>query len=80
MNELMNAVEVQTIDSQTLLKMVNEARKMCGEPEVRNNKFVEKIEDELEGEHYTKSVVEKKNEQNINGCHNHDLQTSYAED
>ena len=60
MNELMNAVEVQTIDSQTLLKMVNEARKMCGEPEVRNNKFVEKIEDELEGEHYTKSVVEKK--------------------
>ncbi|EIG4789084.1 phage antirepressor Ant, partial [Escherichia coli] len=26
-----------TIDSQTLLKMVNEARKLCGEPLVRNN-------------------------------------------
>ncbi|HAK9808467.1 TPA: phage antirepressor Ant [Escherichia coli] len=50
-----------TIDSQTLLKMVNEARKLCGEPEVRNNKFIEKILDELDGEHYTKSVVEKMN-------------------
>ncbi|HEC0889228.1 TPA: phage antirepressor KilAC domain-containing protein, partial [Escherichia coli] len=45
-----------TIDSQTLLKMVNEARKLCGEPEVRNNKFIEKILDELEGEFYTKSA------------------------
>ncbi|EEX6698546.1 phage antirepressor Ant [Escherichia coli] len=50
-----------TIDSLTLLKMVNEARKLCGEPEVRNNKFLEKILDELDGEHYTKSVVEKMN-------------------
>ncbi|WP_258133063.1 phage antirepressor KilAC domain-containing protein [Escherichia coli] len=50
-----------TIDSLTLLKMVNEARKLCGEPEVRNNKFIEKILDELDGEHYTKSVVEKMN-------------------
>ena len=50
-----------TIDSQTLLKMVNEARKLCGEPEVRNNKFIEKILDELDAEHYTKSVVEKMN-------------------
>ncbi|EOX9365681.1 phage antirepressor KilAC domain-containing protein [Escherichia coli] len=50
-----------TIDSQTLLKMVNEARKLCGEPEVRNNKFIEKILNELDGEHYTKSVVEKMN-------------------
>ncbi|GDK61642.1 phage antirepressor KilAC domain-containing protein [Escherichia coli] len=49
------------IDSLTLLKMVNEARKLCGEPEVRNNKFIEKILDELDGEHYTKSVVEKMN-------------------
>jgi len=46
----------KTIDSQTLLEMVNAARKQCGEPEVRNNKFIEKIEDELEGEFYTKSV------------------------
>ena len=50
-----------TIDSLTLLKMVNEARKLCGEPEVRNNKFIEKILDELDGEHYTKSVWEKMN-------------------
>ncbi|EFG8849487.1 phage antirepressor Ant [Escherichia coli] len=50
-----------TIDSLTLLKMVNEARKLCGEPEVRNNKFIEKILDELDGDHYTKSVVEKMN-------------------
>ncbi|EFA5212719.1 phage antirepressor Ant [Escherichia coli] len=50
-----------TIDSLTLLKMVNEARKLCVEPEVRNNKFIEKILDELDGEHYTKSVVEKMN-------------------
>lgn len=50
-----------TIDSLTLLKMVNEARKLCGEPEVRNNKFIEKILDELDGEHYTNSVVEKMN-------------------
>ncbi|EOR9200525.1 phage antirepressor KilAC domain-containing protein [Escherichia coli] len=50
-----------TIDRLTLLKMVNEARKLCGEPEVRNNKFIEKILDELDGEHYTKSVVEKMN-------------------
>ncbi|EBG0211788.1 hypothetical protein H9V85_001565 [Salmonella enterica subsp. enterica serovar Louisiana] len=50
-----------TIDSQTLLTMVNAARKQCGEPEVRNNKFIEKVEDELEGEYYTKSVVQKLN-------------------
>ncbi|ENE5730776.1 hypothetical protein ABNP78_000560 [Escherichia coli] len=49
----------KTIDSQSLLMMVNEARKLCGEPSVRNNKFIEKIEDELEGETYTKSVGRK---------------------
>ncbi|EHF7298049.1 hypothetical protein J3Y61_001102 [Salmonella enterica] len=47
------------MDSQSLLSMVNEARKQCGEPSVRNNKFIEKIEDELEGETYTKSVGRK---------------------
>ncbi|HBX6185417.1 TPA: hypothetical protein MH631_07320 [Klebsiella pneumoniae] len=40
-----------------LLEMVNEARKHCGEPPVRNNKFIEKVVDELKGgEFYTKSV------------------------
>ena len=61
MNELITTQTNDTIDSQTLLNMVNESRKLCGEPEVRNNKFIEKILDELDGEHYTKSVVEKMN-------------------
>lgn len=51
-----SVVTDKTIDSQCLLEMVNHARKQCGEPEVRNNKFIEKILDELEGEFYTKSV------------------------
>lgn len=50
------SVTGKTIDSQYLLDMVNTARKQCGEPEVRNNKFIEKVVDELEGEFYTKSV------------------------
>lgn len=55
-----NAHSVEKIiDSQYLLGMVNEARKQCGEPPVRNNKFIEKIADELEGETYTKSVGRK---------------------
>ncbi|EAA7489043.1 phage antirepressor Ant [Salmonella enterica] len=49
------------IDSQQLLKMVNETRKLCGEPDIRNNKFIEKVLDELDGEHYTKSVVQRLN-------------------
>ncbi|WP_442891069.1 Rha family transcriptional regulator [Arsenophonus sp. PmNCSU2021_1] len=51
----------ETIDSQQLLLMVNETRKEHGEPPIRNNKFIEKIKDELEGEYYTKSVVQKMN-------------------
>lgn len=54
-------VTEKNIDSQFLLRMVNDARKKCNEPEVRNNKFIEKVLDELEGEHYTKSVVQKVN-------------------
>lgn len=57
MNELIVS-NANTINSQTLLQMVNEARKLCGEPEVRNNKFIEKILDELDGEDgYTKSAT-----------------------
>lgn len=47
-----NVMETGTIDSQMLLKMVNEARKRCGEKEVRNNDFIARIKDELEGEGY----------------------------
>lgn len=56
LNLAVNSANVteKTIDSQYLLEMVNAARKQCGEPAVRNNKFIEKVVDELEGETYTK--------------------------
>ncbi|AWS96464.1 hypothetical protein M5R23_05805 [Citrobacter freundii] len=59
-----SVVTEKTIDSQYLLEMVNAARKQCGEPVVRNNKFIEKVVDELDGETYTKSVG-RKNGQDI---------------
>ncbi|EOP9424628.1 phage antirepressor KilAC domain-containing protein [Citrobacter braakii] len=40
------------IDSQQLLKMVNDARKLCAEKPVRNNDFIARIRDELDGEGY----------------------------
>ncbi|PTA95984.1 hypothetical protein C9415_09125 [Kluyvera sp. Nf5] len=42
----------KTIDSQSLLEMVNQARKQCGESPVRNNVFIDRIRDELDGETY----------------------------
>ncbi|EBB4095250.1 hypothetical protein CGF73_07140 [Salmonella enterica] len=66
MNQVLNktikekSVE-KTIDSQSLLAMVNEARKQCGEKEVRNNDFIGRIKDELEGEYYEIFVVQKTN-------------------
>ncbi|HAV1627175.1 TPA: hypothetical protein JG862_000802 [Enterobacter hormaechei subsp. steigerwaltii] len=54
-------VTEKTIDSQYLLEMVNQARKQCGEKEVRNNDFIARIKDELEGEHYEIFVVQKAN-------------------
>lgn len=59
-----SVVTEKSIDSQYLLEMVNAARKQCGETAVRNNKFIEKVIDELEGETYTKSVG-RKNGQDI---------------
>lgn len=53
---------VQTMSSKDLLEVINQVRESVGEPIIRLNKFNEKIEDELEGDHYTKSVV-----QNLNG-------------
>lgn len=46
-----------TINSQTLLKMVNEARKLCSEKPVRNNDFIARVKDELEGEGYENFVT-----------------------
>ncbi|MEJ8326020.1 hypothetical protein WKI40_23100 [Kosakonia sacchari] len=45
-------VTEKTIDSQSLLEMVNQARRQCGEKEVRNNVFMDRIKDELDGEFY----------------------------
>ncbi|ENC1031644.1 phage antirepressor Ant, partial [Escherichia coli] len=50
-----------TIDSQTLLKMVNDARKLCSEKPVRNNDFIARVKDELDGEYYEIFVVQKLN-------------------
>lgn len=47
----------KTIDSQSLLEMVNQARKQCGEKLVRNNVFIDRIRDELEGEGYKTFVT-----------------------
>ncbi|EIN9931933.1 hypothetical protein LO378_004189 [Salmonella enterica] len=59
--KLGSVVTDKTIDSQYLLEMVNQARKQCGEKEVRNNDFIGRIKDELEGEHYEIFVVQKAN-------------------
>ena len=51
----------QTMQNKDLLEIINSVRIEMGEPVIRLNKFNEKIEDELEGEHYTKSVVKNPN-------------------
>ncbi|WP_252318289.1 MULTISPECIES: hypothetical protein [Symbiopectobacterium] len=48
----LSATQSQTIDSQHLLQMVNEARKECSEKPIRNNDFIDRIKDELDGEYY----------------------------
>lgn len=60
MNELMNQ-ESSTMSSFDLFIIVNESRCVNHEPKIRLNRFNEKIESELEGEHYTKSVVKNQN-------------------
>ncbi|CAK8736297.1 hypothetical protein SODG_000009 [Sodalis praecaptivus] len=56
------------IDSQRLLTMVNETRKEYGEPPIRNNVFIDRIKDELEGETY-KIFVGQKNGADIEIIH-----------
>lgn len=51
----------QLMQSKDLLELINQVRAQFNEPQVRLNKFNEKIEDELDGEHYTKSVVQNLN-------------------
>lgn len=49
----------ETVDSQELLILVNETRRVCGEKPIRNNDFVARIKDELEGETYEILVGQK---------------------
>ncbi|MFZ4219177.1 ORF6N domain-containing protein [Enterobacter ludwigii] len=51
-NNLPGTNAEKTINSQELLAMVNEARLRYGEKPIRNNDFVARIKDELEGEGY----------------------------
>ncbi|HFV9291440.1 TPA: hypothetical protein ACIAIE_001241 [Serratia fonticola] len=53
------SVTEKEIDSQSLLVMVNAARKECGEKPVRNNDFINRIKDELDGETYENFVGHK---------------------
>lgn len=50
-----------TMSSIDLLDLINHERKAHGEPEVRRNQFHERVEDELEGSHYKKTVVTNQN-------------------
>lgn len=50
-----------SMSSRDLLELINQVRSNLGEPLLRLNKFNEKIEDELEGDYYTKSVVQNLN-------------------
>lgn len=60
MNQLINQ-SIKTMSSKDLLEVINQVRSDIGEPLLRLNSFNLKIEDELEGDHYTKNVVENNN-------------------
>lgn len=51
----------QSMTSREFLEIINSVRAEFNEPQIRLNKFNEKIEDELDGENYTKSVVRNPN-------------------
>ena len=53
--------EQQVMSSKELLELINQVRQGMGEPLLRLNSFNSKIEDELEGENYTKNVVQNFN-------------------
>lgn len=48
----LGATQSQVINSQQLLIMVNDTRRECGESPIRNNDFIARIKDELDGEYY----------------------------
>lgn len=51
----------KTMSSKELLELINQVRSDMGEPLLRLNSFNLKVEDELEGQYYTKNVVENTN-------------------
>lgn len=53
--------EQQVMSSKELLELINQVRQGMGEPLLRLNSFNAKIEDELDGENYTKNVVQNFN-------------------
>ncbi|MDH0657225.1 phage antirepressor KilAC domain-containing protein [Acinetobacter johnsonii] len=53
--------EQQVMSSKELLELINQVRQGMGEPLLRLNTFNAKIEDELDGENYTKNVVQNFN-------------------
>ena len=61
MSELMAVGQALTMSSIELLALINQARAAFNEPEVRRNQFNARVEDELEGTHYKKTVVTNEN-------------------
>lgn len=59
MNQLVNLGNTMTTIA--LLSVVNQARTEAGEKAIRNADFLEKVADELDGEHYGKTVVQNLN-------------------
>ncbi|MEF0645185.1 phage antirepressor KilAC domain-containing protein [Acinetobacter nosocomialis] len=53
--------ERHLMSSKELLELINQVRHSVGEPLLRLNSFNAKIEDELDGENYTKNVVQNFN-------------------
>ncbi|MCG5255819.1 phage antirepressor KilAC domain-containing protein [Acinetobacter pittii] len=53
--------EHHLMSSKELLELINQVRHSVGEPLLRLNSFNVKIEDELDGENYTKNVVQNFN-------------------
>ena len=61
MSDLEKTLAQPTMSSIELLALINQARAAFNEPEVRRNQFNARVEDELEGAHYKKTVVTNEN-------------------
>lgn len=61
MSDLEKTLAQPTMSSIELLALINQARAAFNEPEGRRNQFNARVEDELEGTHYKKTVVTNEN-------------------